>query len=289
MKEKIVKGVLTKENRATFLLGPNGEHLLEYELIWNGYTQHWLGKRVCARRLIQRDYERGRPIVLIWPEAHVSDVGYVELYYNERLVRHPGSILGHIAINVKGEVFNFSHRLKDNELMSEEEYFYRPALGEFAPHPRLGYLNISDEERPYYNNFGRIFMRTIHVLHIEGLDTERLSRMYHNELKSIHNTRVNPKKPEKYRDFNILTRSCTTIVRDGLRRLGYRKIRGISPRDFFVNTSYHLLKAQENEHIKMRCFKVKQLKVREAQYSEMTPLLNPINRFRQWKLSHDQR
>jgi len=287
MKEEIIKGVLTKENGDTFLLGPDGEHRLESELIWDGYTQHWLGKHVCARHLLQRDYERGRPIVIMWPDAQVSDAHYVELYYNERLVRHPGSILGHIAINVKGEVFNFSYRLKENELMSEEEYFYRPALGEFAPHPRLGCFNISDRERPYYNNFGRLFMRTIHVLHIEGLDTERLSRMYHNELETIRNTPVNPKKPERYRDFNIFTRSCSTIVRDGLRRLGYRKIRGISPRDFFVNTSYYLLKAQEKGRIKIRLFKAKQLKVREAQYSTMTPLLNPINRFRQWKLSHD--
>lgn len=280
MKAEIIKGVLTQQNGRTFLLGLDGERHLESSYIWHGYVLHWLGKRVCARYLPQRDYERGEPIVLIWPEVPAVEAGYVDLYYNERLVNYPVSLFGHNAIDVNGEVFNYSHLVNENEVTRIEDYLYRPALGEFAPHPKQGIRNVEDRERPYYDMFGRLFMRTIHVLRIQGLDTEQISRLYHDELKTILNAPLNPKNAEKYCDFSIFTRNCTTIIRDGLRRYGIRRIRGILPRDLFANATYHFLKAKKEGALKVRRFAMKQLKVPEAPYSRMTPLLNPINRIR---------
>ena len=286
MNENLIQGILTQEKGKAFLLGPNGEHYLETELIWDGYIRHWLGKPLYARYLAQRDYERGKPIVIMWPDDQVLNLPYIELYYNERLVKYLGSILGHIAINLKGEVFNFAFRVNENEVVKREEYLYRPALGEFAPHPVLGCFHVGDREKAYYNNFGRLFMRTIHVLRIEGpdLDTVCLSKIFHTELQRIHNTPVDPKKPGMYRDFDIFTQSCTTIIRDGLRRLGFQKLSGISPKDFFVNASHFFYHMKKEAAFKVRLYRMKQLKVPEAPYSAETPILNPINRIKQWRL-----
>ena len=282
-KIKEINGVLTQENGRSYLLGENGERQLENELIWDGYVRHWLGKRVSARHLSQRDYKGGNPIIIMWPYEEPSGIPFVELYYNERLVKYPASTLGHFAINVNGEIFNFSHLLNENEVIKKEEYFYRPALGEFAPHPELGVFNVDDPERPYYDKFGRLFMRTIHVLRIEGIDTERLLRIYHDVLEMIHSTPVNPKRPEKYPGFNIFTKSCTTIIRDGLREYGFGGIGGIFPRDLFVNIAFRLL-GEKRKDIEVKLFRMKQLKVPEAPYSALTPFLNPVNRIRAKRL-----
>jgi hypothetical protein len=283
MREEIFTGILREEKGKTYLLGKSGARFLESSLLWEGYLKHWHNKAVCARLLPQRDYKEGNPIVIMWPYEEPSGIPFVELYYNERLVKYPASTLGHFAINVNGEIFNFSHLLNENEVIKKEEYFYRPALGEFAPHPQLGVFNVDDPKRPYYDKFGRLFMRTIHVLRIEGLDTKRLSGIYHDVLERIHSTPINPKKPEKYPDFNIFTQSCTTIIRDGLREYGFRSIGGLFPRDLFVNIAFHLLK-EKREDIEVKLLRMKQLKVPEAPYSALTPFLNPMNRIRAGRL-----
>jgi hypothetical protein len=283
MREEVITGILKKERGRSYILDEKGNRFLETSIIWEGYLKHWRERAVCARLLPQRDYATGEPIVIMWPDESPSEVPFVELYYNERLVKYPASTLGHFAVNVNGEIFNFSHLLNENEVIKREEYFYRPALGEFAPHPELGVFNVDDPERPYYDKFGRLFMRTIHVLHIEGLDTERLSGIYHRVLERIHSTPVNPKRPEKYPDFNIFTRSCTTIIRDGLIEYGFRGIGGIFPRDLFVNIAFHLLKGNRRD-IEVKLFRMRQLKVPEAPCSALTPFLNPLNRIRARRL-----
>lgn len=280
MKEETITGILKEEDGRSLVLGKSGKRFLEKSMIWDGYLTHWRDRPVCARLLPQRDYEKGEPIIIMWPDEEPSAVPFVELYYNERLVKYPASTLGHIAINVNGEIFNYSHLINENEAMHAEEYFYRPALGEFAPHPELGVFNVDDPQHPYFDKFGRLFMRTIHVIHIEGLDTDTLSRIYHGELDVIHNTPPDPSRPEKYPDFSIFTRSCTTIIRDGLKRYGFSMIRGIFPRDLWVNCASHLLRVADESGITVRLYKKKQLKVPEASYSAMTPLLNPLNRLR---------
>jgi hypothetical protein len=288
MNDKFFTGILIQKNKKNFLQTPENSLCFEKELIWEGYIRHWLGKRLHARRLPQKDYETKRPIILMWPAAPFARGPYVDLYFNERLVHYPISILGHIAVNVNGEVFNFSHLLNEDEVISVEEYFYRPALGEFAPHPGTGGFDIKDRQMPYYDKFGRIFMRTVHVLRIQGLHTARLSKIFHDELKTILNTPVHPHRPWKYRDFNMFTRSCTTIIRDGLRACGFPEIRGIAPRDLFVNASYHLYKLAKNKRLKISRFSMKQLKVPEAPYSAMAPLLNPFNIFRNRRLPNNE-
>lgn len=280
MDDKVKKGILKQENGKPFLLGPDGQRHFEGERLWEGYVRHWIDRQLCARRLPQVDYDTGRPIVMLWPDLRPPTNPYFELYFNERLVRYPASIFGHIAINVDGKVFNFSHLLNENEVIGVEEYFYRPALGEFAPHPQQGGFSDREKGKPYYDKFGRSFMRTVHVLQVQGLEAESLSSIYHRELKTIHNAPVHPGRPSKYRDFNFLTRSCTTIIRDGLREWGFPKIRGLLPRELFMSAAYHFFKASKSTHGKIALFKKRQLKVPEAPYSVMTPLFNPLNRVR---------
>ncbi|MHB8136755.1 MAG: hypothetical protein ACYDGO_00030 [Smithellaceae bacterium] len=280
MEGTIYRGVLTNTGGQTFLRGQDGVKHLKDEIIWSGYLAHFSGIKVCARRILQRDYETGKPIIIMWPDVPAPDEPLVDLYFNERLVKYPTSFLGHMAVNVSGEIFNFSHLINENEVMKPEEYFFRPAIGEFAPHPVSGRDNTDDPQKPYYDKFGRLFMRTIHVLRITGLDTQKLSQIFHGQLDVIKSTPLDPKKPGKYRDFNILTNNCSTIIRDGFKKYGFKNIRGIFPRDLFVNISYFFLKQLEHPQINASCYTLQQLKVPEAAESALPPLINPVNR---WK------
>jgi len=280
MIRNIYTGILTKKDNKVFIESSNGKRLLEDENIWSGYLLHWLGRMVCARLLDQRDYKTGRPIVIIWPYEKKQEESFIEIYYNERLRKYIVSTLGHIAININGDIFNFSHLINENEIMTQEEYFYRPALGEFAPHPLTGRLNVDKMDMPFYDKFGRRFMRTTHVLRVEGINTESLHDYFHNRLKNILSTQVDPGRPEKYSDFSMFTKNCSTIIRDSLREYGFKMIKGIFPRDLFVNSAYQLLKLKKSSDIMVTLFKMKQLKVPEADYSALSLLMNPLNRIR---------
>lgn len=285
MEESVYKGVLTVSGEAAFLAGADGTRHLEGEKIWSGYKRHWTGLPVSARRLHQKDYETGRPIIIMWPDAPAVPKPFVDLYFNERLVGYPASFLGHMAVNVNGDIFNFSHRINENEVMHPEEYFYRPALGEFAPHPETGRDNVDNPQRPYCDKFGRLFMRTVHVLRLTGLDTATFSRFFDHELDVIRSTPPDPKRPGEYANFSVFTRSCATIIRDGFRTLGFDEIRGILPRDLFVNVAYHFLKQSKSPSIKVSCQTYQQLHVEEAMPSAMPPLVNPFNRWKSRILS----
>ncbi len=263
----IYKGILKEDKGKTFILNADGEKYLEPEVIWDGYLEHWKNQKVCARFLPQHEYETGSPIVILWPDEPRPSYPYFELYYNERLVMYPLSLCGHISINVNNEVFNFSQLLNETEIMSLEEYFYRPALGEFAPAPNRSRVNLHDKEKPYYDKFGRNFMRTIQVIRAEYFDTAALSTFFHNKIRAIHSAPVNPKKPGKYAGFKIFTESCTTIIRDGLRQIGFSGIRGLLPRGLFKNAAASLLKEQKKGHLKVEFYTLPQLKVKEAPYS----------------------
>jgi len=285
MEDSVYKGKLTVSEGTTCLLGQDGTKYLHGETIWSGYVRHWSGRNVCARRLPQRDYETGQPIIILWPDEPVSDEPAVEIYLNERLVKYAVSFLGHIAVNVNGQIFNFSHLINENEVLQSEEYFYRPALGEFAPHPVTGRDNTDDPGNPYYDKFGRLFMRTVHVLKITGLDTLKLSEIFQRKLDSIRHAPVSPRKPGHYAGFNPFTNNCATITRDGFQEYGLQHIRGIFPRDLFVNLSYFFLKQVSHSSVKTTCQTLQQLKVPEAPASIMPPLINPLNRVKYRRLS----
>ncbi len=283
MKNDTVTGTLTQMGGVTFLLDEDGTHHFKGKNIWGGYLHHWMGEKLCGRYLPQRDYETGSPIIILWPDEPPPTTPFVDFYYNESLVKYIASTFGHNAVNVNGEIFNFSHLLNENEVMAKEEYFYRPALGEFAPSPNNGVFEILEDGRAFFDKFGRNFMRTIHVLRIEGIDTERLAGIYHQELTEIHSSVPHIKDPEKYRDFNFFTRSCSTIIRDGFVQYGFTKIKGVFPRDLFVSIAYEL---QKEPALNIRIFKMPQLVVPEAPQSRMTPLLNPLNRKRVRSLTY---
>ena len=280
----IYKGKLRWADGASFIETDEGERFLEENRIWNGYLHHWVNQNVCARKLPQQDYETGEPIIIMWPDLPPSENPYVEIYYNERLIKYPASTFGHNAINVNGEFFNFSHLINENESMDEAEYMYRPALGEFAPSPTTGKFEILEDGTAYYDKFGRNFMRGIHVIRLEGIDADCLSGIYHNELKTIHATTPHPDYPEKYKDFSFYKRSCTTLIRDGLRQYGFKKITGFLPRDFFISAAMSLMKAQKEMDLTVQLYNRPQLKVPEAPFSKNSFPMNPMNWIRLKKL-----
>ncbi len=273
----IIKGILRRNDGHPFIEGNDGVNYFSNHPIWDGYLDHWDGQFVFARLLPERDYEKNQPIVIIWPDKPKSTEPYVEIYYAQRLVKYLTSTLGHSAINVNGEIFNFSHLMNENEIITEEEFFYRPALGEFAPSPNNGKYEISEDGLPYYDKFGRNFMRTIHVLRIEGIDVEKLGNIYKHQLNVIRSTPPKPKEPEAYSGFNIFTRSCSTIIRDGLNQYGFDQIKGVFPRDLYISAAYHLLKINS---LKVEQIIMPQLVVPEADLSAMSPILNPLNYIR---------
>lgn len=281
--DEVITGVLTVKNGTVFLAGENGESYLTDEHIWDGYVTHWENQVVHARKLPQTEYDTDQSIFILWQAKEHKNIPFFELYYNERLIKYTASTFGHNAINIGGNIFNFSHYINENEVMTPEEYFYRPALGEFAPSPTTGAFALNENGKNYYDKFGRNFMRTIHVLRVEGIDETRLSNIYLEELETIHQSDPHPKDPEKYKDFNFFNRSCTTIIRDGLRKYGLKKISGIFPRDFFVNASSICLKIKE---FKTSLFTMPQLMVDEAPRSMPTPFMNVCNYYKFIKLTN---
>ena len=277
----MVTGILTQDNIASFILDESGDRHFEDRIIWNGYLAHWSGEKVHARELEQHDYENNEPIIIIWPVETRSTEPFVDLYYNERLTKYFVSFLGHTAVNVNGSIFNFSHLMHENEIMEKEEYFYRPALGEFAPSPNNGLFEILEDGRVFYDKFGRNFMRTIHRIRIFGLDTEKMMATLKQSLDVILNTPPNPKEPEKYKDFSIVSNNCATIIRDVFNQCGFPEIKGRFPRDLFVNTTYHLFCHPE---LDVQYAKLPQLFVPEAPMSMVSPLLNFRNYFRKNEL-----
>lgn len=274
--KKIHRGILKKENGKVFLKEKSGRKCFIDDAIWNGYLKHWESRELCGELLAETDYITGKRIVLLWPESTIPGVPFIELYYNERLPSYFYSYLGHTAINVNGEIFNFSHLVNECEVMNEAHYFYRPALGKFAPGPGARYC-IDDPEHPYLDKFGRQFMRTIHVARITGYNTDRLAAALRSALEKIHITPEDPARPGVYRDFGMFTNSCTTILRDALLSSGFPGIRGIFPREMYTSSVWNFMRMHERGRLNLSVYTRPQLYVDEAPASSMTPLVNPLN------------
>ena len=277
-------GTLRVKGNTAYVETMDGGKIFKDEKIWDGYIKHWKNIVVNARRLTQLDYKYGNPIIIMWPNEPAPKTPFVHIYYNERLVKYFDSTMGHLAINVNGNIFNFAKKINENEILTKEEYFYRPALGEFAPSPNTGKQEIAVNGKSYFDKFGRNFMRGIHVIHIEGIKTTTLYNIFKKELEIIHNTPPKLDDPENYPDFHAIKRSCTSIVRDGLRKYGFKKIKGVVPRDFFVNAAYNFKK---DKNLKVKIYKMPQLIVPECPPSKVTLLFNIKNWFRVKTLKYE--
>jgi len=274
----IKKGKLLSKNSGAYLLTQDNAKYFETEKIWAGYLSHFLGNTVLARQLPQLDYDTGRPIILLWPAENRPALSFFELYYNERMPKYSGSLFGHIAINIKGTVFNFARKINECEMLTAEEYFYRPALGEFGPGHK-GKYDISDPQKPYYDKFGRRFMRAIHALRVEGLDTEKLLLIFQKifaEKQQYFSARPDLENDPR---FNLVSNSCVTPIRHGLTQFGFKNIPGIAPRDFYVNCLGYFSKYARDKNLKFSAGTKPQLKVPEAPFSRPALLLDPRNLF----------
>jgi hypothetical protein len=112
---------------------------------------------------------------------------------------------------------------------------------------------------------------------VEGADVEQLRTHCDAELKRIHQAPRDPKKPEKYSEFNFFTRSCTTIIRDALRTIGFTNVKGIIPRDMFVSAVAELFRARQRGIVQCRFYLKPQLLVPEAPPSKRSWVMNPRN------------
>lgn len=286
--EGLVEGWLRKDGDQLFIENDNGEKLFSGGRIWEGYAARWLDKKALARELPQVDDVSGLPIVLVWPAEDIAyrkdRTNYIEIYYNERLTQYWSSFLGHIAVNVGGRVFNFSNKIGENEELSPEEYFYRPLVGEFLPRTDK-ICGITNKPLPPCVNFGRRFMRSIHILRVEGdkIDTEKLLKIFREKLNEIRNAPIDHNHPGDYAEFSFFSSSCATIIRDGLRKGGFKSVSGVCPRDFFVSCAKGFKKLSKDHNLSVSYRFMPQLLVPEAPPSKLTPLLNPLNYYRKYK------
>ena len=232
----------------------------------------------------ERDYRTGKPLVLLWPPdfAPRGCTDCFELFLNERLVTFRGSILGHAAVNVGGLVFNYSYQRNENEAVPVEEYLYRPALGCFGVHPTLGRTDLSEDGKPYHNNFGRLFGRSIHVLHVETSPevVSRLRAYFQEKMDIVQRAPVSAGDPNRTPLFHYYRRNCATIIRDGLRRAGPFPVKGVAPRDLFESACRCFRRASFRGSCRVARWRLRQLKVPEAPYSAMVPTIHPLNRAR---------
>ncbi|MCL5435583.1 MAG: hypothetical protein M1275_00690 [Patescibacteria group bacterium] len=272
---EIAAGRLVSEEGKKFLRTDRGEKKFTEAAIWDGYFIHFNNRRVLGRTLPQIDYASGRPLALLWPEPDVPPEPFLEIYYNERLPNYPGSLFGHGAINVNGRIFNFAHKLNENEELTWEEYFFRPALGEFAPGPN-GKYDISDPQRPYYDKFGRRFMRAVWKLRITGISNAAwLLEHFRARLKKIKTQILKPQFPDINRYFNLFSHNCITELHAGLTAWGLKNLNRWFPLDFFFSSKREFSKLAQKQNLQILVEKLPQLKVPEAPFSKSVPAVSP--------------
>ncbi len=273
-------GILRSDGKKHWVEGQRGACLWEEGCIWDGYVRHWLNQPVCGRLLQERGYDTDRRLLMLWPGDFDDrlQTPHFQIYLNERLTNFRGSLLGHSAINVRGRAFNFSYRRNENEAVPVEEYLYRPALGQFGVHPVRGRVDGEFNGRPYYNNFGRLFGRTIHVLHVETSEevAGRLSAFFQTKMDIIRNAPVVQEAPNSNPFFHFYRRNCATIIRDGLRRAGPFPVRGVTPMDLFESALMHFRREANRGTCRVGLWSMRQLKVPEAPYSAMVRGINPL-------------
>lgn len=282
-----MEGWIKKDETGVFIEDNSGKKLFTKERIWDGYVAHWLNKKVLVRELPQNDPKTGLPIVLIWREDGIErnkNQNYIEVYYNERLVKYWASFFGHISINVGGSVFNFSNKISEDEILTPEEYFYRPVLGDLAPTE-----DKKDSAEKDVIKFGRRFMRSIHILRIEGdsLDIELLRKIFKKKMDSVHNAPTDSSRPGFYKDFSFYSNSCVTIIRDGLREGGFADASGFLSRDFFMSCAKSFRKMAKKNNLSVSLRLMPQLMISEAPPSKMTLLFNPLSYWRRRKYFDD--
>jgi hypothetical protein len=263
-----IAGRLISKAGETYILTQNGEKKFTQAAIWHGYLQHFQNQRVLGRLLPQTDYETGRPIALLWPETKKESELFLEIYFNERLPNYLGSIFGHSAININGQIFNFAHKLNENEVLTWEEYFFRPAMGEFAPGPN-GKYDISNPHRPYYDKFGRRFMRTVVSLRVTGIkNTSFLLKYFHASMKKIKTQTVKAHAPDINHYFNLAFYNCVTELHAGLTAWGLKNLHNRFPLDFFLSCKQELTKLAAKQRWRISVAKLPQFKVPEAPWSK---------------------
>ena len=200
--------------------------------LWPGYRV-LSGSDVRLRWL--REDRAGARIALLAPAADCPPgPDRVEVYFLHRLREQLVSLFGHLAIAVRGRVWNFSAVLEENEAVSWDEYFYRPQTGPFVRHADGHGLARVDR-------YGRRFMRAADVLSLEGLPAERLADVLDGLLDEVRAA------AEKAQDgsspaFSSWSRNCAGFIREALNESGVGSFSSHAPRDLFVELAWHFRK-----------------------------------------------
>lgn len=278
MNEKY-SGILIKRDEKFVLLSNYGAYLFSDRIIWEGYGQYFLNHNIEVSELEDTDYEKCEKILLMYPLPVKQESDFIELYYNERLVKYPASRFGHLSLNCNGTVFNFSHLINECEIISEEEYFFRPALGHFSPNPQTNLADYTNPEKLYYDKFGRLFMRNVHVLRLSNVDSSKLANVLTKRMKLFKEAGLGAPS-DKNSAFRPLSHNCVTEIADALKECGFGAGSHFIPRDCFAVTGSHWRRLAEKSGYDFSYYIMKQMPVKEAKPSKLAFLINPFNYLR---------
>ncbi|HPH02455.1 MAG TPA: hypothetical protein PK297_05830 [Spirochaetota bacterium] len=297
--------VVVSDGRECVLPGP----------IWVGWLG-WKGREVCW--LPAEKVFPPCPVILPRDQAGFSASDErVSILFMHRLRGQIVSLFGHIAIIVRGRVWNFSAILEENECPRADEFFWRPCLSPFVPeggtdlpvslhraHPigslwgirggqreaagspeRFANDTSANKSGPRADRYGRRFMRSMDVLEIAGLGSEAIAAL-EDALTQLLG-RVNEAAPRSRRGespyFSPWKMNCAGFVREAFRLAGLAHFHSHLPRDLFVEIGWHFTRQARQPDSPIRVERRRLLQVAAPGIrpsSSAVPLMNPASWWR---------
>lgn len=304
----IRQGVLTCEGGRPVLVSGR-ERMILPGPFWEGWTA------MLAREVVYfpaADLQPPCPVILPAEEQADSD-DEVEILFLHRLRGQLASLFGHIAIVVRGRVWNFSAVLAENEVLTVDEFYWRPCLPPFLPEEE-GCLTVLEgvdpdsvsvrteggqqEETTCPDNrsakkgglrvdrYGRRFMRSLDRIKISGLSPAQLSNLEKSLTELME--RVYKAAPSSCRGespyFSAWKMNCAGFVREAFALAGLANFQSHFPRDLFIEIGWHFIRQARQAGSSLRVKygqRIPQFPVPGIRASSSAvPLLNPASWWR---------
>ena len=255
--------------------------------------------------------------VIVPLEEMAGAEGGLQILFMHRLRGQVVSLFGHIAIIVRGRVWNFSAVLAENEMLEADEFYWRPCLPPFvprggtdlpaslhrvhpagsswgtasgredAPDPVQGLVDDRPAQKvgPRADRYGRRFMRSMDVLDISGLEPASIAAL--EEALAELMGRVREGAPRSRRGespyFSPWKMNCAGFVREAFALAGLAHFHSHLPRDLFVETGWHFTRQarQPGSAVRVERRRLPQVPVPGIRpSSSAVPLLNPASWWR---------
>ncbi len=308
----VERGILAREGLYPLLVSDAGRTVLPGPF-WDGWT------RMLARQVAWFPAAGVFPPcpVIVPLEEMAGAKGGVQILFMHRLRGQVVSLFGHIAIIVRGRVWNFSAVLAENEVLAADEFYWRPCLPPFVPqggtdlpaslhrvHPagsswgtvrdredapdpaqRLDDERSAQTSGPRADRYGRRFMRSMDVIDISGLEPASIAAL-EKALTQLMD-RVREAAPRSRRGespyFSPWKMNCAGFVREAFALAGLAHFHSHLPRDLFVEIGWHFTRQARLPESSVRIERRRMAQVAVSGIrpsSSAVPLLNPASWWR---------